>query len=364
MKVSFITVHVGENFGSTLQAIATHSILKKLGHESTLVNYFPPRVTFSGFWKNCLKSPKELVKGILKYPCFLNNSKKFDKYLKKFCKVSAPIYPNDNFAEKCQIADVYMTGSDQVWNFFYNEGLDTHYFFDGINQGKKVSYASSIGASNLSSEESNQLSKYTSEYAHISVREESAKALFKKIGREDVEVLIDPTLMLNTTEWTSYMSERIVAEEYLFVYLPYNISDIQANYTLIRAIAKMHNLKVISFSLTFMSDKYADKTIFFPSPGDFLSLMYHAKFVVTNSFHGTAFSLNLHKQFVVIPPKNFGTRVENILAKTNLSHLLLRNSSYEEYLQQYKRIEYSHVEEILNAERAKTFTYLKKAVDE
>jgi len=360
--IAFITIHVGTNFGSNLQTIATNKVLKKLGYESICVNYIPPRVSFQRFWSLGNTSlPQKVFRIIWKlycFPLFIANKRIYEGYLKRHCALSAPIYEKDDFAEKCPKADVYMTGSDQSWNFKYNEGLDAHYFFDGI-VGKKISYATSIGNDKLTQFEIECFNKYLPEYASLSVREKSARDLFKQLGFQ-AQHLIDPTFMLNCEEWKKYMSPRLVKDKYILVYIPYNITDKTLMYKSIRKIANNENLKVITFSWNYWGDKYADKTFRFANPGDFLSLMYYAECVVTNSFHGTAFSINLNKRFWVYLPSGFSTRIISLLDLCGLQDRLLENEIQDK--QRVEDIDYAIVNKILEAEREKSIIYLKEAL--
>lgn len=358
-KVAFITIHIGFNFGSNLQAIATSKILKKVGCESVCVNYIPPRTTWRRYWKDGFQSFRKVLSHIVYFPFTFWEKRRFSNYLVKNCKVSKPIYNEDDFTQKCPKADVYMTGSDQVWNFFYNEGLDIHYFFDGIN-GKKIAYASSLGMAELTEEEKNWMEKYTHDYSFISVREKTAVSVFEQIGRKTVHV-IDPTMMLNYKEWERYAKPRLVKEPYLFVYLPYNVSDVYICYATARKIAKLYNLKVVSFSIFWKNDKNADKTIRFTDPGDFLSLMIHADYVLTNSFHGTAFSINLHKKFYVFMPSKFSTRITSILEMCGLEKRLLSKEIVDDEIT--LPIDYSIVENALEREREKALDFLRNALN-
>ena len=118
-KVAFITIHVGANFGSILQTIATSESLKKIGCEPVCVNYIPPRVTSKRFWSFGNGSP---IKKFLLFfwklyslPLKEINNKVYQGFLKKYCELSSPIHVEDSFTKECPKADVYMTGSDQVW---------------------------------------------------------------------------------------------------------------------------------------------------------------------------------------------------------------------------------------------------------
>ncbi len=284
--------------------------------------------------------------------------KNYVDYLANHCKVSKPIYVEDDFVQLCPKADYYITGSDQVWNIKHNEGIDTHYFWEGI-KGEKISYASSIGNSSLTDEEKAVYPKFLSKYKAVSVREESAKLCLHEIGIES-EQLLDPTFMLDRKEWNKFASPRLVEEPYLCVYLPYNIADKDLIYLSIRKIATNKGLKVVTFSYSNRKDKYADITFCNANPSVFLSLMSNADFIVTNSFHGTAFSVNLNKQFYVYMPSGFKTRIVSILELCGLENRALSDEITEVALNE--EIDYEPVNLVLEGERQRAIEFLRRAL--
>lgn len=358
-KAAFITVHVGFNFGSKLQAVATQETLKKAGcNEVVCVNYIPQRVEEKRYWKDALQSPVRFIRRVLFYPFHLYSKHKYDGYLKEYCNLSEPIYSTDDFISKCPKADVYVSGSDQLWNYKHNEGLDKHYFFDGI-QGKKIAYASSIGMTELPDDYAEYMKSRLSKYSAISVRESSAVNILKSWGL-DATLVLDPTFMLDRNDWKKYASKRLVDKPYLFVYLPYNIVDKALIYRTVRKISAKKNLTVVTYSDSFQKEKDADKTVTFTSPGDILSLFYYADAVVTNSFHGAAFSINLNKQFWVYMPSNFSTRITSILDLCHLNSRLLTEEISEAQIAE--SIDYRQANAVLATEREKAFQLLTKAL--
>lgn len=355
---SFITVHVGFNFGSKLQAIATSEVLKMVGYDSTCVNYIPPRITRSRYWGKPILNPIKFTRRLLFYPFYLISERNFDGYLSKYCKVSKPFYAEDDFIKNCPKADVYVSGSDQLWNYKHNEGNDKHYFFDGI-EGKKIAYASSVGMTSLPEDYAAYVKEQLSQYSAISVREQSAVELLGKMGISATHVL-DPTFMLNKEEWKPFASKRLVKEKYIFVYLPYNIKDKDLIYRSVRKIAKEKNLKVVSYSDNVIKDKYADQTIYFVNPGEILSLILHAEVVMTNSFHGTAFSINLNKQFWTYMPSSFSTRITSILNLCGLNDRLLEEEISDKQMNEIA--DFNHSNNVLQQERQKAYDFLTKAL--
>ncbi|MBQ8422436.1 MAG: polysaccharide pyruvyl transferase family protein [Bacteroidales bacterium] len=358
IKVAFITVHVGFNFGSKLQAIATSEVLKKLGYLPTLVNYVPSRVTYKRYWQTSFSSILKFLRRFLFFPIQVITRYNFDSYLNKHCKVSKPIYAEGDFMQRCPKADVYISGSDQLWNYKHNEGNDKHYFFDGI-EGKKIAYASSIGMTSLPDDYAAYVKEQLLQYSAISVREQSAVELLDKMGISATHVL-DPTFMLNKEEWKPFASKRLVKEKYLFVYLPYNIKDKDLIYRSVRKIAKEKDMKVVSYSDNVIKDRYADQTIYFVNPGDVLSLILHAEVVITNSFHGTAFSINLNKQFWTYMPSSFSTRITSILDLCDLNNRLLDAEITDGQVNEIA--DFNNTNNVLQQERQKAYDFLTKAL--
>lgn len=356
--IAYITVHVGENFGSNLQAIATAEAIKRTGNKPLLINYCPTRVTRKQYWKVAFSNPIKFIWRIIYAPVFYKNLHIYEGFLARYCEMTLPIYDNDNFSHVCPHADVYMTGSDQVWNSIHNRGLNKRYYFDGIN-GKKVSFSSSFGAEKLPQEEYKEVKSMLSEYYLISVREDSAKKIVESMGLE-AEHLIDPTFMLNKEDWQKYATDRKFDRPYLLMYTPYNIVNKKLLYKTARTIAREKKLDIITFSWNMGGESLADKVIRFASPGDFLSLMNNAEFVITNSFHGTAFSINLNKQFLVYMPSEFGTRIKSILAQCKLENRLMTGN--EVTLPYNELIDYSETNKILDSAREKSMNFLKKAL--
>lgn len=368
-KVSLITVHTGPNFGTVLQVIATVRVLQQNGLETEVVNYIPPRDELARFikdtkehilqGKNIIRKAFRLYGGLRGFQSFKKNDSIYIGCLKNFVTLSEPILSSDLFTEKCPKADFYVTGSDQVWNTVYNEGVDSHYFFDGIN-GTKIAFSSSIGQTDLSEEEKSLFAKYLKEYKRISVRESSAVKMLSEIGIPSVN-LIDPTLMLNRNDWGDILNgTRLHKKDYLLVYIPYNIHDKEEIYSLARRVARSKGLQIITFSWTRTKEPLADFTYRDASPLDFLSLMYHASFVITNSFHGTAFSINLNRDFFVFLPTEFVSRVEDILTMVDLKSRLVPYGEIDS-VNVGESIDYTKANTILESKRSEVRDFIKEA---
>ena len=358
LKSSLITIHTGFNFGSVLQTIATVKILSDIGIKTTVVNYIQPVYTYQEFLKGIFTSVKEFVLKVYKLPDLIINNHVYGSYLKKYCNVSAPIYRSDSFLKRCPVGDYYITGSDQVWNTYYN-GIDMHYFFSGIT-GVKFSLSASIGKEKADEETKKMLLNGLKDYIAISVREETAVDILSEL-EYDSTWLIDPTFMLNKEDWALYETRKNIKKKYILLYLPYNIKDKDIIYKTARQIADKNNLEVVTFSWNYRDDKYADKTYKYCSPGDFVTLMMHAEYVITNSFHGTAFSINLNKQFWVYMPTSFSTRIESTLSLFNLEDRLLSAIITDEQISE--KIDYNIINGLLEKERKRTWLFLLNIIN-
>lgn len=358
MKVAFITIHVGYNFGSILQAIATSRVLKEVGVKPICVNYIPPRVTEKRYWTEGKTDCLRLFRRVLFYPVRLLAKHNYSRYLAKHCPLSKPIYDTDDFVKLCPKADVYISGSDQIWNYKHNEGIDKHYFFDGI-EGKKVAFASSIGTTDLPFDYVEYMKHALKQYSSISVRETSAVKLLSDWGIQSTQ-LIDPTLMLNKDSWLCYASRRLVKRPYIFVYLPYNVAEREIVNTTVRRIARQKGLRVVAFAWDYRKDQMADTTVRFTNPGDILSLFINAEWVVTNSFHGTAFSINLNKQFWVYMPTHFSTRLLSLLELCGLNERVLCDVISDNALD--SRVDFTYANQVLDKEREKAFQFISNAL--
>lgn len=361
MKIYVLTIHVGFNFGSSLQTIATHNILNRYCDDVVILNYYPPRVTYSRFFLNMFSSPKGFVKGLFSFPNYVINRAIYYSYLKRRVILSKPYYTKKDFERNALLGDVFIIGSDQVWNSQHNEGLDLNYYFNFLpNEKIKFSFASSFGREELPDEEYGKVKELLSKFEYLSVREKSGQRILETMGYE-AEQLLDPTLLLSRDIWKNYMSKPLINYSYLLIYIPYNTISKDTIYRTARLISEEKKIKIVTFSWNYIPDFAADKTIFYANPSDFLSLVYNAQYVLTNSFHGTAFSINLNKQFWVYNPSVFSTRIDSLLELFDLNNRKLLDVIDADDIN--KSIDYIYVNDILEDERNKAVSYLSKALN-
>lgn len=329
MKASVITMHRIYNYGSVLQTYATQKILEDLGVTCEIVDYispyrakkplffeYPPRLKG--------KRLKKAVYYAAKVPSFILKDITFGGFIKKYIHLSKKQYiTNEDILKSPPTADVYITGSDQVWNSKYNHGVDKSYYLNFAAPGaKKLAFVSSFGKSKLEKDEADEVKPLLKDYFSISVREDSGVAILSDMGIESI-CLIDPTLQIDNKDWLLLSSKRLVKEKYLLLFLLYNEDNDATEYAV--KIAKEKGLKVVKLSWEMKKPAGVDKLFTHRKPQDFLSLFANADFVVTNSFHGVAFSVNLNRNFIFVPRSEFNDRIMSLLRKTGLQDRVVQS---------------------------------------
>lgn len=359
MKIAVVTIHRVHNYGSALQTYATQRVLEKLGHDVTVIDYITPQRTKRQLYAQppaaagCGGIKGKLLHGA-KIASLMLRDISFGRFLKKHLKLTKQYITAEDMEKDPPAADLYVTGSDQVWNSVYNKGVDRGFFLDFIPEDcRRIAFVSSFGKDKLDEGEKEQTRRYLSRYEGLSVREDSARRILEDLGRTDAVQLIDPTLQLTKAEWLAMASGRLIREPYVLLFLLYNEDENATAYA--RRIADQRGIKVVKLSWEMKAPAGVDILMTHRRPEDFLSLFAHADFVVTNSFHGLAFSINLEKQFLVVPRKDFNSRIESLLRLTGLQS---RMAGYGGVDIPQEEIDYVPVRRVLDAEREKAKGFL------
>ena len=363
-KVKVVTLHRVFNYGSVLQAYATQKAVESVGAECEIVDYITEQRT-----KRALKKKYEIhgLRGLVYYllRCVSIGIKwrTFDRFIKKNIAVTSRQYiSTDDLRKSPPLADIYMTGSDQVWNSKYNEGIDHGFFLDfGDEETRRVAFAASIGQDKLEEREKPEIARLLSKYAIVSVREKSAVDIVRDLTGREPTLIIDPTLQLDASEWTKLESKPLMKKRYVLLMLLYNEDNGATDYA--RKVADRLGCELVKISWDLTKDRRIDRLFTHRSPVVFLSLMHHAEYVVTNSFHGTAFCLNYNKRFSVIKRNEMQTRIDSILQLTGLtSRLVEPGAGTAELSEVDAEIDYDRVNAVLSEERTKAKDFLREAV--
>lgn len=330
-KIGIIThYYKSNNYGGLLQAFALCKLLTKYGYSAEQICY---DTTSSPYYTQGISDSKiYAVKGIIKnklssiYHKFVDRNIHKKIYLRnsaiaKFAQRiphSTTIYTDSTIKESNGTYDVFITGSDQVWN------LDWYfpaYFLDFVEKDKpKISYAASISKDTLSEVQKEIIKNHLLDYKAISVRELSSVELISDFANVDVKWVLDPTLLLTAEEWESICSERDITEKYIFCY--FLGEDSQARH-LAEEYARKHSLKVVT--IPYLSGHYrkcdgdfGDIQLFDVDPGKFITLIKDAEVVFTDSFHATVFSNIFKKQYYTFERSGFTSMSSRIFSLIKL----------------------------------------------
>lgn len=369
MKASVITLHTVNNYGSVLQTYATSKILNRLGYEVEFIDYWRqdnlPEFRAQKLLESNILKKFECLWGINQITrsttvSFLAMMLKHRKsVMQKFLDKNVCMTPHRYTSYKdlkmnAPLADVYITGSDQVWNKIWNRGIDKAFFLDFAPKDKpKLSFAASIGREKFDKDEITETKRLLQQYKAISVREQSAVELLKSIGIQST-LILDPTLMLEAKEWKKLAENIKYNAPYLLIY-QLNPNQEMDKYAIDLARKKGWDIFRIGFG--FSDRGKAGKCIMLPSVEKFLGLFFNARCILTDSFHATAFSLNLGIDFISVIPPFFGTRIESILELTKTTTRILKNFNDFNICEQ--EINKEMVNKILKVERQKAEYFLK-----
>lgn len=338
MKISVITLHTVNNYGSVLQTYATKRIFEKMGHSVEFVDYWRKNNTLDYRINKIFDSQKlkkhsaifkrfPLLKKFISIPLVFISRKRTKPtrgFIKKHVTLTRPYYSFDDLKANPPEADVYVTGSDQVWNSTWNEGLERPYYLDFAPEGKKrIAFATSIGKDKLDEDEIPEMKQLLEKYSAISMREISGVSLLKDMGINST-LILDPTLMLRQDEWVQ-IAKKIKTNKPLLVVYQLNVNPEMDRY--IEKLSTEKNWNIVRLSYGTSDKKKKGKWVLMPSVDVFLGYLLAAECIVTDSFHFTSFALNLNKNFIAIPPSKFSTRIESILKLTGTESCMLTDYS-------------------------------------
>lgn len=354
MKAAIITLHQVCNYGTQLQAYATQEKLKQFFDDVVFIDYRRFDTYGTGLLNSFTKGNPAKIPLIL--PTLIYWRKVFGNFRKQYLNLTEKVYlHDDDFADFVDFADVYIAGSDQIWNTGWNGGVIPAFYLSFVPENKpKFAYASSFGKNNLTEYEIAASQKYIDKFAAISVREKSGVSILKnQYGYDNAICIIDPTLAMTPLFWRAVETDRKINEEYILIY-NLNRSREFDNYAAELSIRT--GLPLYRFCTRFDQVFRNGKSIVMPEIFDFVSLIDHAKYVLTDSFHATAFSMNMNTEPICVYPDNYSGRISEFLKLINSEQRHIGDFSDFDVVN--RRVDFKKVNEILNKERQKVEEYL------
>ena len=320
-KIGILTLPNSVSFGASLQTYALRKYLNNSGFDAEVINYLPNKIkTESNYSKSALK---RLFLKIMRKKML----REFQRFEKQIIKYPSKSITKEGLAKLDDRYDVFICGSDQVWNP-YITGSDSSYFFD-FSKKTKISYAPSFGISEIPDDYKAMMKSYLPHFSAISVRENEGKSIVKDITGLDSTIVMDPTFLIDSKDWISLCKhDKRTKKKYVFLFMLQH-SDKMVEFA--NKLAADKGLELYVFGGPFFKGKKLDKnSIHVIGPDKWLSFVKNAEYVVTNSFHGIAFSLIFGKQFFTEYSAITNSRIIDIVEKFGLSSQLIDNN-YDEY---------------------------------
>ena len=383
MKIGLVMAYKGVNYGMLLQAFATQKVIESLGYETEILDYtrtdlrhvrFTPYMAFYALYEHQRKKKLKVR----------NLQQEHAEYIYKTNYIERKAVSNSfidrRLANKYKCVGILelenhskqlngvLVGSDQLWSpdAVFGNFTTLRFAPDEMN---KVSYATSLGVSSYPFWCKESAAQFWKRMNHISVREERGKQIIQSICNVPVQVVVDPTYLLTKEEWEKLIPQKqIIKEEYILCYF---LGNAEEHKKLSRAFADRHKIKLISIlsteSISSIDISYADEVITGKGPEDFINLIRGAKYVLTDSFHGVAFSVINNKQFYVFYRTKVGSknsrnsRIDNILKMWNLEdRLVLNDAAIDDFAK--KEIDYRRVNALVEMKREHSINYLTEAL--
>lgn len=300
MRICTITCSNTDNYGARLQTYALARYLRILGNDVQVIDYRPPYMdpSYNVFYWPGL-SLKEWAKFFLRFPQRVYNHKRHQRFVsfsKHFIPLSETVYHSiQELKRNPPEADIYIAGSDQIWNTTLPNGTDPAYYLDfGPDSIRRESYAASFATQELRPGTEDFVKEHLGRFDRITVRERSGLKILEHLGYcgERVE---DPVFLLSPENWEEVSDETGAGEKYLLIYDFFSDKQIRQK---AKELAKANDLLIYSISPYYLS--YADKNYLTSGPETFLGLIKNATMMVTNSFHAIAFSKIYNHPFVFI----------------------------------------------------------------
>ena len=361
-KICFITRHAIVNYGSFLQTYATQKLFEDYGYNAEVLDYVREDEEYHNVTELLLKKSKKwnrntftrLIYRIVQWPDHYICGRAFEKERAKYLNLSERITNLVADASKIPTADIYCTGSDQVWGEIAQDDVDPMYFLSfAPHDAKKIAFSASFGKESYPKERIDKFKELLRGYDYITVREDSAVNIVNRAGYEATQIL-DPTMIFGGDRWRKQLLP-IHEKGYVLLY------QLNANHEMdeyAKQFADKAGLKLLRVSVEAHNCMRVGKFKLCLSPFKFLSYIANAEYMITDSFHGTAFAIMFNRQFVEVLPKEKIARNLSVLKQFGLEDRILNSHSDFSYIDQ--KIDYKIVNDILEKYRRQSNELLKK----
>ncbi len=359
--IGIMTIHTTYNYGAVLQAYASEAFFNERGYQAELIDYTNPHIQemlklsyrqdgkLSGYLVTFLRNT---LFGRLRY------YQMGFGHLHEICRFSQKKYEDREALQSAEY-DIMVAGSDQLWNPIICGELDPAFFLQYGHAKKRISMASSLGSSLLNEGDRTSIRKYLTAFDHISVREVFAKKQLESLTEKEIKILLDPTLLLTQKHWREQIASRSSyaekKEHYIVTY--FAGGDKGAHRQIIARYAEKLHLPVWTIQYSNYTWPESSKKILGATMEDFVALIANADLVITDSFHGVAFSVNLNTDFVALTNKANPVRVKSFLDQLGISERI------DMMPEKYKPVDYENVQPKLDVLREDSIQWLLNSIE-
>lgn len=355
-RVGVITFHNYDNYGAILQSYGLQKKLRELGTYPEIIDYRCDYISNPFRLVNLKeKGLFNYIYGVIGHICYIPRRRKCNQF-RKHLKYSEPVTRKTLGAVKNKY-DIYLSGSDQVWDYKLTN-FDTTYFLDFPAKGKKkCSYAASIGEHVPPAEYQKKYTELLSDFDNILVRESYGADIVEELTGNRPDVVCDPTLLLTAEEWNKLLKEPRRKGKYILVYqLGINKEIVEFTRRLHKATG--YRIVYIPFPLVGLLKCSCKIAI---GPAEWMGLFKNAEYVVSDSFHGVVYSLLFNRNFfTMINGHHTNRRVEQLLKLVNLSHRTIEDVSDEKLTE---KIDFTYANEQLDKFRRASLAKLKEIIE-
>lgn len=366
MKVGILTLPNSDSYGATLQMYALYKTVRDLGYDSEIINYHNH---YMKMLRHTTRANSRIL-GInwLKHKALKLLHCRMHRSFRKFESEKMIKYPQKAFSDKKKLGDIgkrydaVICGSDQVWNPNITDS-DTSYFLDFCGPTTaRISYAPSFGVEKLPEIFDVKVKNELKKFSYLSVREETGYRLVYELTHQESRVVLDPTLLVDSTDWTKHeICHHSATGDYI---LYYTVRGSDSLWQFCTNLARKHNLKILRIGSNFIRKNFEQKDgieyVCDVSPGEWLYLMHHAKYIMTNSFHGVAFAINYRKNFFVEFSSLTNSRLSHIISMLGLENQIVKSKDSLLPL----TVDYTNANRILDQNKSESLTFLKQALSE
>ncbi len=350
-KIGILTFHFCDNYGAVLQCYALKTYIKRtFNHDVEVINFFPEH-TQKWYTETDLQER------------YLEKLNKFERFEKEILNIVSGRISNKEELKKLNY-DCYIVGSDQIWNLSFPHS-DTAYLLDFVEDSSiKISYAASVGM-RLDDKilDHSIFKKYIPNFDYISVREKTHQPYIQSFTDKQVHTVLDPTLLLDSRDYDLIINNnKPTRGKYIFMYFLKHDNDFPQAMSFVNMLARKYNLKVLHFFVDLPNVVFENESqsYYFDGPTEFLWYIKNAEIIVTNSFHGTIFSIQYKKPFYTYVVKHMGARVVDLLKTLELEERII--SGYKRLDEVIFEIDYTHAYDVIESLRIESKEFLEKSL--